>query len=97
MFYQGLPMDHCTHVPNLGAQPSFESEYNSAWTAGMDLAHFSMLNNDMVNKYPDVVTEQSPLVIFNRKSAVYMVKYGKDTKHTRNISRRMQLVRNGGE
>ena len=43
IFYQGVPIDHGTHVLVPVAQSSAESEYNSACTAGMDLAHFIML------------------------------------------------------
>ena len=43
IYYQGGSIDHGTHVPGPVAQSSAESEYNSACTAGMDLAHFRML------------------------------------------------------
>ena len=43
IFYQGGSIDHGTHVPGPFAQSSAESEYNSACTAGMALAHFRML------------------------------------------------------
>ena len=33
IFYQGVPIDHGTHVPVLVAQSSAESEYNAACTA----------------------------------------------------------------
>ena len=56
----------------------------------MALAHFMMLNNELLNKYIDVVPEKSPLNILDRKK-------GKDTKHTRHISRRNHLVINGGD
>ena len=39
IFYQGGTIDHGTHVPGPVAQSSAESEYNSACTAGMALAH----------------------------------------------------------
>ena len=45
IFYQGGPIDHGTHVSGPVAQSSSESEYNSACTAGTDLAHFRMLIN----------------------------------------------------
>ena len=35
IFYQGGPIDHGTHVPEPVDQSSAESEYNSAYTAGM--------------------------------------------------------------
>ena len=61
----------------------------------MALAHCRVLNNELLNRDPDVVPEQAPLVILDLKSAVCMTKNSTDTKHTRNIDRRMQFVRNG--
>ena len=52
IFYQGRKIDHGTHVPGTVAQSSTESEYNSACTAGMDLAHFRMLIREFLNKDP---------------------------------------------
>ena len=92
MFYQGVPIDHCTHDPGPVSQYSSEIEYNAAFNTGMDLAHLKALNNELLNKYSDVVPEQAPLFILYDKSAVYMTKSGKDTKPTRNVSRRMHLV-----
>ena len=43
IFYQGGKIDHGTHVPGPVDQPSAESQYNAACTAGMALAHFRML------------------------------------------------------
>ena len=43
IFYQGGTIGHVTHVPGPVSQSSAKSEYNSACTAGMALAHFSML------------------------------------------------------
>ena len=57
MFYQGRPSDHCTHVPGTVSQSSYEREYNTACTAGMDLAQLRMINNEFMNKYPYVVPE----------------------------------------
>ena len=94
VFYQCGPIDHCTHVPGPVSQSSPESDYITACTAVMDLSHFSMLNNELLNKDPDVVPEQEPLIILDKKSVICMAKNGKDTKHTRHITRRMCLVRN---
>ena len=49
----------------------------------------------MTHKDPDVVPEKTPLIILDRKSAICMAKNGKFNKHTRNIDRRMNFVRNG--
>ena len=40
------------------------SNYNAACTAGMAQSHFSIINNELMNKDPDVVTEQAFLIIF---------------------------------
>ena len=49
----------------------------------------------MLNKDPDIVTEEAPLIVLDSKSTVCMANNGKDTKHTRHIERRMCFVRNG--
>ena len=56
-----------------------------------------MLNNELLNKYPYVVTEQAPLIILYRKPDIFMAKNGKDTEHTIRIYRIMYLVINGEE
>ena len=61
----------------------------------MDLAHFIMLIHEFLNKYPDIVPEEAPLVVLDSKYAMCMAKNGKDTKHTRHIARRMHLISNG--
>ena len=63
----------------------------------MDLEHFRMLNNELMNKDPDVIPEQTPLIILDRKSAVSKVKNGKDIKHTIHISRIINFEVNGEE
>ena len=93
--HQGGPIDHVTHVPRPFAQSSAESEYNTAFTAGMVLAHFRMLIHELLNKDPDIVPEESPLIVLDSKSDMYMAKNDKDTKHTRHIARRMHFLRNG--
>ena len=95
IFYQGGTIDHGTHVPGPVAQSSSESENNAACTAEMALANFRMLIHELLNKDPDIVPEEAPLVSFDSKSAMCMAKNGKDTKHKRHISRRMNFVRNG--
>ena len=52
---------------------------------------------ESMNKDPDVVPEQAPLIIFDSKSAVCVAKNGKDTKHTIHTSRIIHFVRNGEE
>ena len=95
ILYQGGPIDHGTHVPVPFAQSSAESEYNAACTAGMALANFRLLINELLNKYPDIVPEEAPLIVLDGKSAMCMANNGKDTKHNRHIARIMNLVSNG--
>ena len=54
IFYQGVPIDHGTHVPVPVSQSSAESEYNVACTTGMALASFRMLIDEFLNKGPDI-------------------------------------------
>ena len=61
----------------------------------MDLAHFRMLIHELLNEDPDMVPKEAPLILLDSKYAMCMSKNGKDTKHTRHISRRNYLVRNG--
>ena len=95
IFYQGGPIDHSTHVPGPFAQSSVESEYNTSCTAGMALARFRMLVHEILNEDPDMVPKEDPLIVLDSKSTMCMAKNGRDTKHTRNIARRMHLVSNG--
>ena len=39
----------------------------------------------MLNKDPDIVPEEAPLIILDSKSAMCMAKNGNYTKHTRHI------------
>ena len=47
IFYQGVPIDHGTHVPGPVSQSSADIDYNAACTAVMALAHFRMLVHDV--------------------------------------------------
>ena len=49
----------------------------------------------MLNKDLDIVKEEYPLIVLDGKPDMFMAKNGKDTKHTRDIARRMYFVRNG--
>ena len=95
IFYQGGPIDHGTHVPGPVSRSSAESEYNAACTTGMALAHFRMLIRELLNKYPDVVPEEAPLIVLDSKYAMCMANNGKDIKHTRHIARRIHFLTNG--
>ena len=54
-----------------------------------------MLIIEFSYKDPNVVSEKYLLVLLDRKFDVCMSNNGKDTKHTRHIARRVNLVRNG--
>ena len=60
----------------------------------MALSHFRMLVHEFLNEDPDMVPKKAPSIVLDSKSAMFMAKNGKDTKHTRNIARRMNFVRN---
>ena len=61
----------------------------------MSLAHFRMLLHELLNNDPYIVSEEAPLIVLDSNSYICMANNGKDTKHTRHIARRMNLVRNG--
>ena len=61
----------------------------------MNLAHFRMLIHEWLNKDPEIVTKEAPLIILDSKSYFCVAKNGVDANHTRHISRRVNLVRNG--
>ena len=95
IFYRGVKIDHRTHIPGPVAQSSAESEYNAECTAGMTLARFRMLINELLNNDPDIFTEEDPLIVLDIKYTVCMARNGKGTNNTRHIDRRVHLVRNG--
>ena len=95
ILYQGGQIDHGTYVTGPVSQSSSESEYNAACTAVMALAHFRMLIHELLNKDPDIVPEEDPLIVLDSKSAMCMAKNVKYTKHTRHLARRMHFVTNG--
>ena len=74
IFYQGVPIDHGTYVPGPVSQSSAESEYNAACTTGMALANFRMSIHELINKDPDMVPEESPLIVLDSKSTMCMAK-----------------------
>ena len=77
------------------AQSSAESEYNAEYTTVMYLSYFRMLIHELLNKDPDIFTEEYSLLILDRKSAMCMDNNVKDTKHTSHIARRVNFVSNG--
>ena len=95
IFDQGGPIDHVTHVPGPVAQSSAESEYNAAFTAGMDLANFIMLIHELLNEDPDIVPEEAHWIVLVSKSAICMANNGKENKHTIHTARRIHLVSHG--
>ena len=85
IFYQGLTNYHGTHVSGPVFQSGAESNYNTACTEEMALAHFRMLVHELLNKDTDIFPEEDPIIILDSKPAVCMAKNGNDTKHTRHI------------
>ena len=61
----------------------------------MALAHFRMLIHELLNKDPYIAPGEAPLVLLDINSSVCMTNNGNDTKHTRQIARRMHFLRNG--
>ena len=53
-----------------------------------------MLMNEFLNNNTYIFTEEEPLIILDSKSAVCMDNNCKDTKNTRHITRKVNLVRN---
>ena len=60
----------------------------------MALARFRMVIHELLNKDPDKVPEEAPLILLDSNSAMCMNNNGKDTKHTRHISKIIHFVRN---
>ena len=56
---------------------------------------FQDLIHELLNKDPDIVPVEYPLIVLDSKSAMFMAKNGKDNKHTRHIARITNFVRNG--
>ena len=67
VFYQGGPIYHCTHVTGQVSQYSAKNNYNTAYTAGMELENSIMQNNEFMNNHAYVVPEQAHLIILNSK------------------------------
>ena len=61
----------------------------------MDLVHFRMLIHKLLNKDPDIVPEEAPLIFLDSKYAICVAQNVKDTKHTRHVARIIHLVNNG--
>ena len=97
LFYHGVPIDHCTHIPGSVSQSSAKSEHSASYTAWMALSHFRMIIIEAMNKYLGLVPEHAPLIILDSKSSVCMENNGKDAKQTRHIFRRIHFLINGEE
>ena len=92
IFYQGVPIDHGTHVPGPVSQSSAKSEYNESCNAEMALAHFRMLIHELLNKNKYIVPEEAPIIILDSNYDVCMAKSGKDTNNTSHIDRSARPV-----
>ena len=80
IFYQCGPNDHVAHITVPVSRSSAEREYNAACTTVMVLANLRMLIYKLLNKDPDMVPEESPLIVLDSKSDMCMANNGKDTK-----------------
>ena len=61
----------------------------------MYLEHFWVLIRELLDKDPDIVPQEIPLIILDSKYDMCMAKSSKDTNDTRNISIRVHFLRNG--
>ena len=59
----------------------------------MDLEHFRILIHELLDKDPDIVPEEAPLIILYINYDMCMAKNGNYNKHTRHISRTVNFVR----
>ena len=48
-----------------------------------------------MNKDPDIVSEEAPLVVLDVNFSICMARNGKDKKYTKHIARRINFVSNG--
>ena len=71
-FIKGGTIDHCTDFLGTVSQSIIESYYNASFNSVMASAHFIMIKNELINKDQDLVPEQGPLIILDRRSAVCM-------------------------
>ena len=53
-----------------------------------------VLINELLDKDPDIVPEEAPIIIFHIKSSVCMANNDKNTKYIRHIARKVYFVRN---
>ena len=60
----------------------------------MALSNLCMLIHELLNNDIDIVPEEPRLILLDSKYTVCMANNGKDTNHTRHISRRVNFVRN---
>ena len=54
-----------------------------------------MLIHKLLNKEPDIVTEEAPLIVLNGNSSMCMTNNSENTKRTRHTASTMHFVRNG--
>ena len=59
----------------------------------MALVHFRILIHELLNKDPDIVTQEATLIVLDINSSMCMAKNGKDNKHTRYIAKRMHFCK----
>ena len=61
----------------------------------MVLSNFRIFIHELLNKDPDIVPEEDPIIILDSKYTVCMAKNVKYAKHTSHIARRVHFVSNG--
>ena len=61
----------------------------------MALAHFRMLIQELLNKDPDIVPEESPLIILDIKYDICIATNGKDANNTSHIPTGVHSVSDG--
>ena len=61
----------------------------------MVLAHIRMLIHELLNKDPDIFSEEESLIILDSKYGMCMAKNSKVTKHKMHIYRRVHFLKNG--
>ena len=55
------------------------------------LAHLNILIHEFLNKDTDIFPEETPPIILDRKSSMFIDNNGKDTNHTRYIAKIVHL------
>ena len=82
MFDQSVLIDYCIHITGPVAKLFSESEYNAGRKYSNFSINFQYSKSLLFEKDPDMVTEQSLLIMLDTKSGICITNNGKYTKHT---------------